>query len=75
MTPLVLQPSELRSEYIGMGVDGELLDEQASVDRGYSLTVGEDTVDSSIPFAAKGVIRKVWSGVLSMNIAGICSFL
>ncbi|ROL45590.1 hypothetical protein DPX16_17706 [Anabarilius grahami] len=58
MTPLALQSSELRSEYISIGVDGELLDEQASVDRGYSLTVGEDTVDSSIPFAAEGALRK-----------------
>lgn len=60
MTPLALQSSVLRSKYISIGVDGELLDEQASVDRGYSLTVSEDTVDSSIPSAAEGAIRKVW---------------
>ncbi|KAF4111382.1 zona pellucida protein AX 4 isoform X2 [Onychostoma macrolepis] len=58
MTPLVVGPSELRSEYIGMGVDGEVVDEQAATDRGYSVTIGEDTVDSSIPFAAEGGIRK-----------------
>lgn len=60
MTPLALQ-SEFRSQYISIGVDGELLDEQASVDRGYSLTASEDTIDSSIPIAAEGAIRKVWS--------------
>lgn len=59
MTPLVVGPSELRSEYIGMGVDGEVVDEQAATDRGYSVTVGEGTVESSIPFAAEGGIRKV----------------
>ncbi|KAK9972160.1 hypothetical protein ABG768_025486 [Culter alburnus] len=57
MTPLALQ-SEFRSQYISIGVDGELLDEQASVDRGYSLTASEDTIDSSIPIAAEGAIRK-----------------
>ncbi|XP_050969724.1 zona pellucida protein AX 4 isoform X2 [Labeo rohita] len=58
MTPLVVGPSELRSEYIGMGVDGEVVDEQAATDRGYSVTVSEETVDSSIPYAAEGGIRK-----------------
>lgn len=33
MTPLVVGPSELRSEC--MGVDGEVVDEQAATDRGY----------------------------------------
>ncbi|XP_074416275.1 LOW QUALITY PROTEIN: uncharacterized protein LOC107738014 [Sinocyclocheilus rhinocerous] len=58
MTPLVVGPSELRSEYIGIGVDGEVVDEQAAIDRGYSVTVAEETVESSIPFAAEGGIRK-----------------
>ncbi|KAL1271680.1 hypothetical protein QQF64_030696 [Cirrhinus molitorella] len=58
MTPLVVGPSELRSEYIGMGVDGEVVDEQAATDRGYSVTVSDETVDSSIPYAAEGGIRK-----------------
>lgn len=66
MTPLVLQPSALRNQYIGMGVDGEILNDKALVDRRYSLTVSEDTVDGSIPFAAKGAVRKVCSGVLTV---------
>ncbi|XP_067257846.1 zona pellucida protein AX 4 [Chanodichthys erythropterus] len=57
MTPLALQ-SALRSQYISIGVDGVLLDEQASVNRGYSLTASGDAIDSSIPIAAEGAIRK-----------------
>lgn len=59
MTPLVVGPSDLTSEYIGMGVDGQLLDEQVATDRGYAVTVNEGAVESSIPFAAKGGVRKV----------------
>ncbi len=71
MTPLVVGPSELRSEYMGMGVDGEVADE--ATERGYSVTVGEETVDSSIPFAAEGGIRKVLTMyVLTMYDSGIC---
>ncbi|XP_042582957.1 zona pellucida protein AX 4 isoform X8 [Cyprinus carpio] len=56
-TPLVVGPS-LRREYIGMGVDGEVVDERAVKDRGYYVTVGEETVGSSISSAAGSGIRK-----------------
>ncbi|KAK7171029.1 hypothetical protein R3I94_001054 [Phoxinus phoxinus] len=58
MTPLVASPSELRSEYIGMGVNGNLLDEQNWLDRGYSVTFSEGAIVSSIPFASLGGTRK-----------------
>ncbi|XP_073692754.1 zona pellucida protein AX 4 [Garra rufa] len=58
MTPLVVGPSELRSEYIGMGVDSEVINEEDATDRGYSVTVNDEVVDSSIPYAAEGGIRK-----------------
>lgn len=57
-TPLVVGPS-LRREYIGMGVDGEVVDERAVKDRGYYVTVGKETVGSSISSAAGSGIRKV----------------
>nr|XP_055053904.1 zona pellucida protein AX 4 [Misgurnus anguillicaudatus] len=58
LTPLVVGPSELRTEYIGMGVDGQLLDDQTATDRGYAVTVSDETVDSSIPYGAEGGVRK-----------------
>ncbi|XP_051512641.1 uncharacterized protein LOC127416983 [Myxocyprinus asiaticus] len=57
MTPLVVGSSYL-SESTGMGVDGVLMDDTGATDRGYAVTVGEDTVESSIPFAAEGGVRK-----------------
>lgn len=66
MTPLVTGPSDLMSEYIGMWVDGQVIDEQAATERGYTVTVSEETVESSIPFAAEGGIRKVGPSVNSL---------
>lgn len=71
MTPLVAPPSVLRSEFINMGVNGELLDEQASIARGYSVTFSDGAVVCSIPIASVGVTRKVWLGVLSLYDAGL----
>lgn len=59
MTPLLIGPSDMMSEYISIGVDGQVINEQAAKDRGYAVTVNEETVDSSIPFAAEGGVRKV----------------
>ncbi|XP_056598711.1 zona pellucida protein AX 4 [Triplophysa dalaica] len=58
MTPLLIGPSDMMSEYISIGVDGQVINEQAAKDRGYAVTVNEETVDSSIPFAAEGGVRK-----------------
>ncbi|XDV18957.1 hypothetical protein PO909_024543 [Leuciscus waleckii] len=58
MTPLVAPPSVLRSESINMGVNGELLDEQNFIDRGYSVTFSDGAVVCSIPFASVGGTRK-----------------
>lgn len=59
LTPLVVGPTPLRTEYIGMGADGQLVDEQAATDRGYTVTVRDETVHSSIPYGAEGGVRKV----------------
>lgn len=71
MTPLVAPPSVLRSASISMGVNGELLDEQNFIDRGYSVTFSDGAIVCSIPIASVGVTRKVWSGVLSLYDAGL----
>lgn len=71
MTPLVAQPSALSSESIVVGANGDLLDEQNFIDRGYSVTLSEGAVVSSIPFASMGGTRKVRSGVLSLYDAGL----
>lgn len=71
MTPLVAQPSDLSSESIIVGANGELLDEQNFIDRGYSVRLRDGAVVSSIPFASTGGTRKVWSGVLSLYDAGL----
>jgi len=62
-TPLATPPSELRSGSKAVGVNGELLDKQKLVDRGYSVTSNEGAVVGSVPFASVGGTRKVWSGV------------
>ncbi|XP_043101616.1 zona pellucida protein AX 4 isoform X2 [Puntigrus tetrazona] len=58
LTPLSVGTSDLSSEYMGIGVDGDILNEQAVAARGYSVVVSDGTIDCSIPFAAEGGIRK-----------------
>ncbi|KAG1959281.1 zona pellucida sperm-binding protein [Pimephales promelas] len=57
-TPLATPPSELRSGSKAVGVNGELLDKQKLVDRGYSVTSNEGAVVGSVPFASVGGTRK-----------------
>ncbi|XP_026122607.1 zona pellucida protein AX 4 isoform X10 [Carassius auratus] len=64
-TPLVVGTSELRGENMGMGVSGGVVDERATIDRGYSITVGKATVGSSILSPAEGGIRKDQHGVVT----------
>ncbi|XP_059396163.1 uncharacterized protein LOC132128488 [Carassius carassius] len=64
-TPLVVGPSELRGEYMGMGVSGGVVGEWAATDRGYSVTVGKETVANRFPSVAEGGIRKNHQGVLT----------
>jgi len=63
MTPVAAPPSELRSKSKAVEVNGELLDKQKLVDRGYSGRFNEGAVVSSVPSASVGGTRKVWSGV------------
>ncbi|XP_052417527.1 zona pellucida protein AX 4 isoform X17 [Carassius gibelio] len=64
-TPLAVGTSELRGENMGMGVSGGVVDERATIDRGYSITVGKATVGSSILSPAEGGIRKDQHGVVT----------
>ncbi|XP_026122604.1 zona pellucida protein AX 4 isoform X7 [Carassius auratus] len=64
-TPLVVGPSELRTEYMGMGVSGGVANERAMTDRGYSVTVGKETVAHRFPSVAEGGIRKNQQGVVT----------
>ncbi|XP_052315586.1 uncharacterized protein LOC118392015 isoform X6 [Oncorhynchus keta] len=62
-TPTLLSPlfsglSGSESIKISMGVDGQLLDEPITAERGYSLDISDTTVQISIPFNAAGGYRK-----------------
>lgn len=61
LSPLVSGLSGLESSKITMGVDGQLLDEPITAERGYSLDISDTTVQISIPFNAAGGYRKVSS--------------
>lgn len=61
LSPLVSGLSGMESSKITMGVDGQLLDEPITAERGYSLDIGDTTVQISIPFNAAGGYRKVSS--------------
>lgn len=61
LSPLVSVLSGLESSKISMGVAGQLLDEPITAERGYSLDIGDTTVQISIPFNAAGGYRKVSS--------------
>nr|XP_029522651.1 uncharacterized protein LOC115133518 isoform X1 [Oncorhynchus nerka] len=58
LSPLVSGLSGLESIKISMGVDGQLLDEPITTERGYSLDISDTTVQISIPFNAAGGYRK-----------------
>uniref|UniRef100_A0A8C8FD72 ZP domain-containing protein n=1 Tax=Oncorhynchus tshawytscha TaxID=74940 RepID=A0A8C8FD72_ONCTS len=58
LSPLVSGLSGLESSKISMGVDGQLLDEPITAERGYSLDISDTTVQISIPFNAAGGYRK-----------------
>nr|XP_046184366.1 uncharacterized protein LOC124013855 [Oncorhynchus gorbuscha] len=58
LSPLVSGLSGLESIKISMGVDGQLLDEPITAERGYSLDISDTTVQISIPFNAAGGYRK-----------------
>uniref|UniRef100_A0A8C7FXI8 Zona pellucida protein AX 4 n=1 Tax=Oncorhynchus kisutch TaxID=8019 RepID=A0A8C7FXI8_ONCKI len=58
LSPLVSGLSGLESFKISMGVDGQLLDEPITAERGYSLDISDTTVQISIPFNAAGGYRK-----------------
>ncbi|NP_001191108.1 zona pellucida protein AX 4 precursor [Danio rerio] len=58
MTPLAVGLPVLRTEYMAIGVDGEIVDELPAKERGYSVMVVGNTVESSIPFGAEGGYRK-----------------
>ncbi|XP_045577673.1 uncharacterized protein [Salmo salar] len=58
LSPLVSVLSGLESSKISMGVAGQLLDEPITAERGYSLDIGDTTVQISIPFNAAGGYRK-----------------
>ncbi|KAK6323235.1 hypothetical protein J4Q44_G00055740 [Coregonus suidteri] len=57
LSPLVSGPSGLESSKIRMGVDGQLLDEPITTERGYRLEISDATVQISIPFNADGGYR------------------
>ena len=67
LSPLVSGLSGLESSKISMGVDGQLLDEPITAERGYSLDISDTTVQISIPFNAAGGYRKV-SSVLGRHL-------
>ncbi|XP_020327068.2 uncharacterized protein LOC109879300 isoform X1 [Oncorhynchus kisutch] len=58
LSPLVSGLSGLESIKFSMGVDGELLDEPITAERGYSLDISDTTVQISVPFNAAGGYRK-----------------
>ncbi|XP_029616039.1 uncharacterized protein LOC115198301 isoform X2 [Salmo trutta] len=58
LSPLVSGLFGLESSNISMGVDGQLLDEPITAERGYSLDISDTTVQISIPFNAAGGYRK-----------------
>ncbi|XP_014062279.2 uncharacterized protein [Salmo salar] len=58
LSPLVSGLSGMESSKITMGVDGQLLDDSITEERGYSLDISDTTVQISIPFNAAGGYRK-----------------
>ncbi|XP_076144494.1 uncharacterized protein LOC143127075 [Alosa pseudoharengus] len=58
MAPMVSAHSGFKSKDIGIGVKGRRLDPDVAAERGFTLDVGPETVEISIPYAAEGGFRK-----------------
>ncbi|KAL2079613.1 hypothetical protein ACEWY4_025357 [Coilia grayii] len=57
MVPLVFAHSEFRSEHVDIGVMGKSLDHDTAAERGYTVDVGPEIIEISIPSNAEGGIR------------------
>ena len=62
MVPLVSDLSGFRSKQVDFDVNGKRLDPQMIEERGYTVDVGPEIVEVSIPYAAEGGTRKVSIG-------------
>lgn len=60
-TPEMLLPS-LNSKNISVGLNSELVEEQAAEERGYIVKMRNSTVELNIPYNAEGGYRKVRLG-------------
>ncbi|XP_031440923.1 uncharacterized protein LOC105907195 [Clupea harengus] len=60
MVPLVSDLSGFRSKQVDFDVNGKRLDPQMIEERGYTVDVGPEIVEVSIPYAAEGGTRKTF---------------
>ena len=68
MVPLVSDLSGFRSKQVDFDVNGKRLDPQMIEERGYTVDVGPEIVEVSIPYAAEGGTRKVSIGCFLKGI-------
>ena len=59
MAPLVYDRSQFVSKQVGMGVEGQLLEENTWRARGYLIDFSGPMTHLSVPFGAEGGYRRV----------------